>query len=512
MNILETQRVVLMKCLSKSKTHTIAFALTAVCSIIGFLPLVLGLHLHQETKFKISLAADDSFVALVGSIAVSIPMALDMAMDVLTYTLNPSYLYEKGWLPRMLLILSLMVPDIFMLAIAIPNEDPTLVIALYFIRNNFFIYAVYTLLLDLHVFHHPKASAMVFVCFSLSNTFSTFSYYEIGSYAIHMLAYAFNGVGCFALIFLSVSLWWKIHKEPIKTLTRTELTSNFTILALDLYALVLVAVFMTHDTIEAQLPLVTYAEGVFTVAIWLQQHRLLMREVHNKNDELEFKRMFVRYISHEVRTPLNTALMGLQVLIEELSLSTHTSNKENFQIVVDIKTSTEIAINVLNELLAFDKLESGTLILEKTELNVVELVEKTLQPFYIQSKRAQVSLSLEMNPQNFVSSQNSYFIHVDENKIAQVIRNLVSNGLKFTPKNGKVTVFLDIVNRTEILMSNNEIKLDKMKQLQISVVDTGPGISEENQAKLFKSIIQFHPGKLQKGGGGGSGIGLYSKC
>ena len=90
--------------------------------------------------------------------------------------------------------------------------------------------------------------------------------------------------------------------------------------------------------------------------------------------------MFVSYISHEVRTPLNTAIMGLQVLADELE----TTNPDSLESVQEVRTSCDIAVNVLNELLMFDKLEGGTLMLEKTRVKALDLIAKTIAHFQIQ--------------------------------------------------------------------------------------------------------------------------------
>ena len=91
--------------------------------------------------------------------------------------------------------------------------------------------------------------------------------------------------------------------------------------------------------------------------------------------------MFVRYISHEVRTPLNTVIMGLQVLYDEL-----TKHKELgiLDIVNDIRISSDIALNTLNEFLMIDKLGEGTLLIEKTYFPVNELIDECIQQFQVQ--------------------------------------------------------------------------------------------------------------------------------
>lgn len=234
----------------------------------------------------------------------------------------------------------------------------------------------------------------------------------------------------------------------------------------------------------------------FTILQYMYQCRILRKTVFKYKEELEFKRMFVRYIAHEVRTPLNTAIMGLQVLEEDLE----SAIREDQETVQDIKDSCNVAVNVLNELLTFDKLESGNLLLEKSTVNAMSLIKKTVKPFHIQARRSGVALTIRIAPEDF-EALSTLSIHVDTNKIAQVVRNLVSNGLKFTPKGGSVEVEVTMCDSEEIV---NGVSC---KMVKMSVKDSGAGISEENQKRLFKEIVQFNPGKLQKGGG--SGLGLY---
>ena len=112
-------------------------------------------------------------------------------------------------------------------------------------------------------------------------------------------------------------------------------------------------------------------------------------------------------------------------------------------------------------------------------------------------------------------------INIDPHQLSQVIRNLVSNALKFTNKPGLVKVTVDVVPRSMYVMSsknaakNNKVSVGIISPdmsrsshfLRLTVTDFGAGISEQNQAKLFKGIIQFNPGKLQEGKG--TGLGLY---
>lgn len=95
-------------------------------------------------------------------------------------------------------------------------------------------------------------------------------------------------------------------------------------------------------------------------------------------------------------------------------------------------------------------------------------------------------------------------IHLDPTRFEQVMRNLLTNAFKFTPERGSVRMVVSKVTR------NLEGSLQQQQQQQcvrLEVVDSGAGISKENQTKLFGQYVQFDANKLQKGGG--SGLGLW---
>ena len=93
--------------------------------------------------------------------------------------------------------------------------------------------------------------------------------------------------------------------------------------------------------------------------------------------------MFVRYISHEIRTPLNVVSMGLQYLKENIS-DTNNNSEERVETVTDIQNSLDVSLEVLNDLLLYDKLESGHLQLEFSDIPFYSFVKDTLKPFQLQ--------------------------------------------------------------------------------------------------------------------------------
>eukprot|EP00981_Chlorochromonas_danica_P009884 scaffold2858_cov245-Ochromonas_danica.AAC.23 len=223
---------------------------------------------------------------------------------------------------------------------------------------------------------------------------------------------------------------------------------------------------------------------------------------------LETKRIFVRHVSHEIRTPLNTTIIGLQLLEAELKKPALVRDENLLSdLVADVNTSSVIAVDILNDLLLYEKIEGGLMALELAEVEAWDMIKEVLRVFRIQAKSSQINLEYPD------VCADGYFIKVDKYKLSQVIRNLVSNALKFTSPNGRVSVVATVHKNTEgsTRRSRNTMKAMKFVEavfpskefIRLSVTDTGVGISKEDQRRLFREIVQFDAAKLQKGQGSG---------
>ena len=102
---------------------------------------------------------------------------------------------------------------------------------------------------------------------------------------------------------------------------------------------------------------------------------------------LEIKRIFVRYVSHEIRTPLNSAFLGLQFLLENIT-SIVDQNNQSFNSTIDIldeiKHSVDIAVNILDDLLIYEKLEGNIMELHSKNLRIRQLVLDSIRPSTLQ--------------------------------------------------------------------------------------------------------------------------------
>ena len=265
----------------------------------------------------------------------------------------------------------------------------------------------------------------------------------------------------------------------------------------------------------------------------------------------------MRYISHELRTPLNTAFLGLKLLTGEMKASKDPRDIERSDTLCDVNISCMAAVDILNDLLCYEKLESGILQLHKENIIVGSLLNDSVAMFSAQAREGGVTMtvvtdagmdiSTDMTAPMSLQAHDSVF--VDKFKMNQVIRNLISNALKFTPRGGSINITAKFVasvgslddltvsslGASQSVRSNSltgvignscwngcrETTITLPKSINVIdpdtdpvdgylvlvVTDTGAGISMENQKRLFKEIVQFSPEKLQAGGG--SGLGLW---
>ena len=201
-------------------------------------------------------------------------------------------------------------------------------------------------------------------------------------------------------------------------------------------------------------------------------------------ETLETKRIFVRHVSHEIRTPLNVVMSGLEFMESFKDIL----GSELLETLGDIRNACGVAIDILNDLLTYEKLDSNILTLDKSPCDFIDLVRRVCSMFQIQARYSNINLAFD----NAVKSDR-LTVDADSTKLSQVIRNLVSNALKFTPDGGMITVKLFIVADGKVV--------------RLEVQDTGPGMTKEQRKKLFNEVVQFNPKELQNGQG--SGLGLY---
>jgi hypothetical protein len=192
---------------------------------------------------------------------------------------------------------------------------------------------------------------------------------------------------------------------------------------------------------------------------------MIERASHRQGKLLTAKRLFVRFISHEIRTPLNSLHLGLELLTEELKMcgaqlaAATGPTVELFNLLremvpnwqdlcVDLVSNSECAVDVLNDLLNYDKIEMGTLRLDFACVPIFALVEKNVKAFLIQAQQKSTTLILTGElwtgaaslSEQAADEYRSLVVLGDHSRLSQILRNLLSNALKFTPVEGEITV------------------------------------------------------------------------
>ena len=249
-------------------------------------------------------------------------------------------------------------------------------------------------------------------------------------------------------------------------------------------------------------------------------------KLQSTEQSLAMRQAFVRYLSHEMRTPINVALVGLTIH-EQYLAENELLNSECQEVLLDVRNAIGESLDTLNEVLNYEKLQSKVMVLEKKQESPVPFVVSSLNMFRMPAQNKGIHLVL---PQvaDYLDLQQSC-IEVDPHKMSQVLRNFVSNAVKFSHSGGTITVSMRSGELQQLCPSSDLHSqlllpdyLDSCLQLrhrrrssvsmyeswlEISVTDTGIGIAPENIHRVFNEVIQIKPNENQ--GGNGSGMGLY---
>ena len=193
---------------------------------------------------------------------------------------------------------------------------------------------------------------------------------------------------------------------------------------------------------------------------------------------------FLAQVTHEFRTPLN-AIIGFSNLIDTENLG-H-DQQSSF---ASIKSASQMLLTLVNEILDFSKFESARITLLEEPFRPVDIVEEAVSMLSVLANEKKIALSKQLD-------QNSSLTLIGDNfRIKQIVINLISNAIKFTPEHGTIMVRL----RTE-----NQSK-DKCTML-LSVKDSGVGIAREHLDSIFENFTQIDHGD-RKVRQAGTGLGL----
>lgn len=204
-------------------------------------------------------------------------------------------------------------------------------------------------------------------------------------------------------------------------------------------------------------------------------------EVQDLKKAAKYRQEFLADVSHELKTPIFAAQGFVHTLLD--------NPDENIEIRVKFLEKAAKSLdgldNLVQDLLTVSQIETGAIKIDKKKINLRPLIEELFEQLEAKAKKRDVKLSL-------IAPLGMIYVKADEQRISQVILNLVVNAIKYGKEKGLVQVIIT----------------EKKKVYTISVVDNGPGISEEHLHRIFERFYRVDKSRSKNSGGTGLGLSI----
>lgn len=229
----------------------------------------------------------------------------------------------------------------------------------------------------------------------------------------------------------------------------------------------------------------------------------LYEEIKKSNQKLErlerLKSEFISIVSHELRTPL-TAIKNSLDIVSSGKAGGLTDTMGNFMNMA--KRNVTRLSGIINDLLDLSKIEAGKMDFKFEIMSIEPVIEYVRTSLNEMAKEKNLELTTKIE-------DNCANIYADSHRLEQVLTNLVSNAIKFTPEGGKVDIRTQVIDAKDInLVDIFEYDLGRLhgQYLQICVKDNGLGISKEHLSHVFDKFAQIENSLSRKVGGSGLGL------
>ncbi|MEM6399745.1 MAG: chemotaxis protein CheB [Cyanobacteria bacterium P01_D01_bin.116] len=223
-----------------------------------------------------------------------------------------------------------------------------------------------------------------------------------------------------------------------------------------------------------------------------QQSQELTLAKRNAEAANHAKSEFLARMTHELRTPLNAILGFTQILNRQHNLQT-----QQKQYLDTILRSSQHLLALINDILDISKIEAGMAELHITSFDLYRLLDGIESMLYLKARSKQLQLTFELNP------EIPQYIQTDENKLRQVLINILGNAIKFTDS-GNVKLQVGVSEAEETPEDNSALYCSIMR-LTFQVTDTGKGIASDELEHIFDAFVQSNPTYQAEDG---TGLGL----
>ncbi|MEQ9443785.1 MAG: ATP-binding protein [Cyclobacteriaceae bacterium] len=213
-----------------------------------------------------------------------------------------------------------------------------------------------------------------------------------------------------------------------------------------------------------------------------EQHQLLRTQATELQNLNHFRSRLLANISHEFRTPLTLIINPLEKLLQ--SDEPKDAYKKN-ALFRRMKFQAQSLLQFVDQLLMLSRIETATFDLQRESVNIIDHLHPVLISFYELAERQQIHYEIHLPPQSVI-------VHADIQKITMVVNNLLSNAFKFTGKDGKIAISLQVQQTTLLLI----------------VQDDGIGIDPQEHSSIFDRFYQSEVGQQHNVTGTGIGLSL----
>jgi signal transduction histidine kinase len=232
----------------------------------------------------------------------------------------------------------------------------------------------------------------------------------------------------------------------------------------------------------------------------LQQKNMRLAAAVERLQQLDkMKSSFLATVSHELRTPLTSVIGYSEMLLEGLA---GPLNEEQSEYVRTVMEKGEQLLSIISSILDISRIEAGGVRLDRSSCRLEDIVDVALSTVAPAARRKGLAMTKQLAP-------NLPMLHVDRDKVRQVLINLLSNAVKFTPENGHVWIGaeLGVLGRPSACEGEGGAN-ERTPAIRVMVADSGIGIPTEALGRLFEPFFQVDSSSTREYGGTGLGLAI----